>query len=120
MSRRLPGEPGAVQASMSQHCGFDGGDASNPVCGAPATNHHWGGAPPDIQHDWVMFSCDTHFDTAADVSWDWHPVSPVCNIPGTKWTPRGIQGEGFCYWPEAEAAMHEAVNQEPALERKPR
>lgn len=110
MSRfRAPGEPGPYGRAMEHICGFDGGDSAAPPCGAPAVFHHWGGAPPDTRHDWVMLACELHFEAARRMSWDWHPISPVCNVPGTMWQNKSIQGEGFCYWPEAESAIHEAA-----------
>ena len=110
-NRRAPGEPGRYQPIMAHQCGYDGGDSSAPTCGQPATHHLWGGAPPDIQHDWVMLACEKHLNAAIKMAWDWHPISAICNVPGTLWQARGIQGKGFCYWPEAEAAMHEAVTE---------
>jgi hypothetical protein len=43
------------------------------------------------------------------IAYDWHDVSPACHVPGALWQFRNYQGEGFCFWPEAEAVMHEAV-----------
>lgn len=114
--RRAPGEPGPYRPVMEHACGFDGGDSSVPACGAPATYHAWGGSPPDTQNDWVMLACDAHLGAAIRMAWDWHPISAVCNVPGTRWYAKHIQGEGWCYWPEAEAAMHEAVAEKVAID----
>ena len=107
---RAPGEPGRYMPAMAHICGHDGGANSTPTCGSPAIVHLFAGDPLNGPSDWTMFACDDHVTRAQGLAWDWHPVSAVCDIPGTMWHSSGEQGGGFCYWTEAEAAMHEAVS----------
>lgn len=94
---------------MDHRCGFDGRDSSAPTCGKPAVLHLYAGSPESGPSDYAMFACDDHANQATVLAWDWHEVSAVCDVPGSMWQAKALQGEGFCYWPEAEAAMHEAV-----------
>lgn len=52
------------------------------------------------------------------LAWDWHNMSGVCDVPGTLWQPGKYQGEGFCFWPEAETAIHEAAAAERVTPRR--
>ena len=106
---REAGEPGRYMPVMDHVCGFDGRDSNGPVCGKPAAFHLFAGAPDTGPSDWTMFSCLDHFGQAQFLAWDYHELSAVCDVPGTLWRADTTQGKGFCYWPEAEAAMHEAV-----------
>jgi hypothetical protein len=56
-------------------------------------------------------ACDQHAPAAKANCWDWHAVSTVCDVPGSMWNPGRYQGEGFCFWPEAEATMQESAVQ---------
>jgi hypothetical protein len=111
MSERRPlGVPGAHRPAMENTCGYDAGITGGPHCGKPATYHLTAGSPEAGPSDWAMMACDEHAQPAKPYSWDWHAVSGVCGIPGTLWQPVQYQGNGFCFWPEAEAMMHEAVS----------
>jgi hypothetical protein len=48
------------------------------------------------------------------IAYDWHELTPACITPGAMWQFRNHQGEGFCFWPEAVAVMHEELAKEPA------
>jgi hypothetical protein len=109
---RAPGEPGRYMPAMDHICGFDGGTNNSPVCGRPASFHLFAGTA-EGPGDWTMFACLDHFQQATLLAWDFHEVAAVCDVPGTLWHSEPAQGEGFCFWPEAEAAIHEAVS-EPA------
>lgn len=111
MSMRPPGEPGRHLPAMDHTCGFDGGDDSAPPCGQAATFHIFGGTPEDGPSDWATFTCDEHAGHAQRLAFDWHPVAAVCGVPDTVWQSRNIQGEGFCYWPAAEEAHAEQLEQ---------
>jgi hypothetical protein len=107
---RAPGEPGGYMLDMDQSCGFDGGDNKSPACGKPATIHLFAGTA-EGPGEWAMFACSDHFSPARLLAWDFHEVAAVCGVPGTMWQSKGLQGEGFCYWPEVEAAIHEAASE---------
>jgi len=94
---------------MAHICGYDGGSNTNPTCGKPPTFHIFAGTPESGPSDWATFACDDHLNQAQALAWDWHAISPVCGVPSTMWQAKRMQGEGFCYWPEAEAAIHEAA-----------
>ena len=111
MSMRPPGEPGRYMPTMDHSCGFDGGDDSAEVCGQAATLHVFAGSPEDGPSDWATFSCSQHSEQAKHLAFDWHDVSAVCDVPGTMWQARTAQGEGFCYWPAAEEAHAEQLEQ---------
>lgn len=108
---RAPGEPGRYMPAMDHICGLDGGDNDSPVCGKRADFHLFAGDPLTGPTDWTMFACLEHFGQAQQLAWDYHEVTAVCDIPGTIWQPKGVQGQGFCYWPEAETAIREAVSE---------
>ena len=108
---RSPGEPGRYMRTMDQACGFDGGINTAPVCGKLATYHLFAGSPDRGPADWATFACDEHVNLAQGLAWDWHAVAPVCGVPGGMWQSRARQGEGFCYWPEAEAAIHGSASE---------
>lgn len=91
-------------------CGYDGGDNSNPICGAPAAWHLYAGSPETGPADFCMTACEEHFPAASHNAWDWHEFGGVCDMPGTMWQSRAHQGEGFCYWPEAESVMLEEAS----------
>lgn len=101
--------------AMEHICGYTPTpeDDASPVCGKPAVHHFWVGGP-DEPHGCIE-ACEAHFSTAQAISYDWHAVGPVCDVPGTQWHFAGLQGEGFCSWPPAE----EAVAAELALELHP-
>ena len=105
---RAPREPGRYMSVMDQTCGFDGGDNKSPACGKPATIHIYAGTL-EGPGDWASFACLDHFPQARLLAWDFHEVAAVCGVPDTMWQAKSYQGEGFCYWPEAETAMHEAL-----------
>lgn len=113
--RRRPGEPGAARPSMENTCGYDAGITGGPRCGKPATWHLTIGSPDTGPADWAAMSCDEHANPVMAHSWDWHQVSAVCDVPGSMWQPGQYQGEGFCFWPEAEAAMHEIASERPRI-----
>ena len=111
MSKRKPGEPGRTLPAGGATCSYDGGDNSAPLCGEPATWHLYAGSPEAGPADYSMTACDAHVVMATPLAWDWHPFGGVCDMPGTRWQARSIQGEGFCYWPEAEAAIQEQIHE---------
>jgi hypothetical protein len=94
---------------MDHACGFDGGDNNRPRCGQTATLHLMAGEPPSTIGDYAMLACDNHADAAKIYAIDWHTLAPVCGVPDSMWQFDGKQGEGFCFWPEVEAAIHEAI-----------
>lgn len=112
---RAPGEPGRHGTAMAHQCGYDGGDDSAPACGKPAQVHLFAGAPDKGPSDYTMMACADHFPKAQPQAWDYHDVGAVCDMPGTIWQSRGVQGAGFCYWPDAEAAMHQGIAEIRAL-----
>jgi hypothetical protein len=61
-----------------------------------------------------MSACPDHVAQAMLIAYDWHDISPACGVPGAMFRSSNRQGEGFCFWPEAEAIMHEELAQEPA------
>lgn len=110
MSQRRPiGEPGAERPAMENTCGYDAGITNGPHCGRLATLHLFAGSWDKGPGGWSMMACDEHAPVAKPFSWDWHDMSGVCDVPGTLWQSGQYQGEGFCFWPEAEAAIHEAA-----------
>ncbi|PRA13312.1 hypothetical protein CQ015_03565 [Arthrobacter sp. MYb221] len=94
---------------MSHECGYDGGDDNAPICGKPSEYHVFAGSPATGPGNYSMHSCATHLFAALTVAFDWHPTALVCGVPGTIWQSKGQQGDGFCYWPEAEKAYAEAL-----------
>jgi hypothetical protein len=98
---------------MDHACGFDGGDNYRPSCGQLATLHLMAGEPPATIGEYAMLACDGHAETAKKLAIDWHPVASVCGVPDSGWHFKSEQGKGFCFWPEAEALIQEAVR-EPA------
>lgn len=105
MATHLPGEP----QDWGEHaCGYA---TSTGNCGQPSTWHLAAGHPPEHYAGYCMQACDEHFPWAQAAALDWHPFAGVCNMPGTKWVFRGRQGEGFCYWPEAEQHNTETANE---------
>jgi hypothetical protein len=96
---------------MQQTCGFDGGDNNRPACGQPATLHLMAGEPPATIGDYAMHACERHAEVAKKLAIDWHPTAPVCGVPDGMWQFESEQGKGFCFWPEAEKAIHESVKE---------
>jgi hypothetical protein len=96
---------------MDNSCGFDGGDNDHPGCGQPATLHLFAGKPPATIGDYAMLACDRHAENAKKLAIDWHPVDPVCGVPDSMWQFKAEQGRGFCFWPYAEKAIHDAASQ---------
>ena len=117
MSRRAPDAPGVAVPYMTDTCGYDAGISDGPVCKNRATVHLLAGQAPDKPGDWSMSACPVHVEAAKLIAFDWHEVSHACGIPGAMFHSGTRQGDGFCYWPEAEAIMHEALN-EPAKETR--
>lgn len=103
--------PGRYLPTGDTLCGYDGGSDDVPICGKTATWHLLAGSPEVGPGDYSMTACDDHANRAMELAYDWHEFGGVCDMPGTKWQSRNRQGEGFCYWPEAEAASQEQVNQ---------
>ena len=99
---------------MHDKCGYDAGYTGSPVCQNTATVHLWAGQAPDKPADWCMQACPEHVPQAMLIAYDWHEMTPACIAPGAMWQFRNHQGEGFCYWPEAEAIMHEELAKEPS------
>ena len=95
--------------TMAHICGYDGGNNDGPACSAPAAIHVYAGSPTGGPGDWGMFACDDHAGQAKLLAWDFHEAGAVCDVPDSMWHAEPIQGAGFCFWPEAEAAIHEAV-----------
>lgn len=110
MSQRSPGEPGRYLPAGNAVCSYDGGDNGAPVCGQPAVLHLYAGSAETGPGDFSMTACEDHANTATALAWDWHPFGGVCDMPGTTWQSKSMQGEGFCYWPEVESAMHEQLH----------
>lgn len=111
MRIRPPGEPGRHLPAMGHTCGFDGSDNAANTCGQPATHHLYAGSPDTGPSDWSMTACAEHFPLAQPLAFDWHEIGAVCDLPGTMWQARIAQGEGFCYWPAAEEAHTEQLEQ---------
>ena len=109
MNRRAPDQPGPAVPYMSGTCGHDAGYSGGPVCKNLATVHLLAGQAPDKPGDWTMSACPEHVGIAKLIAFDWHDVSPACEVPGALFHSTERQGEGFCFWPEAEAIMHEVV-----------
>lgn len=109
--RRAPDAPGTAVPVMSTQCGYDAGITGGPVCPNPATVHLFAGQAPDKPSDWAMQACPEHLPQAMLIAYDWHELAPACVAPDAMWNFRNHQGEGFCYWPEAEAAIHEAISE---------
>ena len=107
---RALGEPGRHVVGMDHACGFDGGDNSSPGCGQPATLHLLAGEPPSTIGDYAMHACNEHIETAKKLAIDWHPIANVCGVPDSLWQFESAQGSGFCFWPAAESAIHDAVS----------
>lgn len=112
MNRRSPDAPGAALPCMTGTCGYDAGITGGPVCQNPATVHLWAGQAPDKPGDWGMQACPDHLASALVIAYDWHEITPACDVPGSMWQFRNHQGEGFCYWPAVEEAMHADVSSE--------
>ncbi|WP_160665354.1 hypothetical protein [Pseudarthrobacter sp. ATCC 49987] len=109
MNRRAPDAPGPAVPYMTDTCGHDAGITDGPVCRNRATVHLLAGEAPDKPRDWTMSACPDHLPQAMLIAYDWHVVSPACQVPGATWQSGNCQGEGFCFWPEAEAIMHEEL-----------
>ena len=114
MKRRAPDAPGPALPYMNDTCGHDAGFSGGPVCQNRATTHLIAGQAPDKPSDWAMSACPDHLPQAMLIAFDWHDVSPACNVPGAVWQFGNRQGEGFCFWPDAEAILQEELAKEPA------
>lgn len=117
MNRRAPDAPGPAVPYMSDNCGHDAGITNGPVCQNRATVHLLAGQAPDKPGDWTMSACPDHMAHAMLIAYDWHDVAPACEVPGAMFHSTGHQGAGFCFWPDAEAVMHEELAKEPAAVR---
>lgn len=106
---RPHGVPGRHRSAMDHTCGFDGGDDNAEACGQPATHHLFAGSPDKGPSDWAMSSCDQHLEQAKPLAFDWHEISVVCEVPGTIWQSRNVQGAGFCFWPAEEEAIQQSA-----------
>lgn len=107
---RPPGQPGRYMNSMEHTCGFDGGDDSADPCGQPATHHILAGSPEQGPSDWASHACAQHLGIAQGMAFDWHEIAAVCGIPDSIWQSKGMQGDGFCFWPAEVEAMQQEVD----------
>lgn len=114
MKRRSPDAPGPALPYMTDTCGHDAGFSGGPVCQNRATVHLIAEQAQDKPGHWGMSACPDHLQQAMLIASDWHDVTPACNVPGGVWQFGNHQGEGFCFWPEAEAILQEELAKEPA------
>ena len=88
-------------------------DKHGTPCGAPATIHALVTATTRGQGQTLM-SCREHWPEIISATYDYHPMSPACGMPGSVWD--AADTHSFCHWPEGEAiaAEHHYTNDVPA------
>jgi hypothetical protein len=105
--------------AMDDGCSYDDGVR----CPEKATDHF---IVTDLAHlpvtaapgdSFTIAACKKHFDIAYGYCYDWHPIGPCCDVPGSLWRSTETQGEGCCIWPDAEiVALEQALELEPELQ----